>query len=275
MTIKKAKNKGPTKPRAPQPTVVMKTQFTPTTQFLLIAGIGIVLLVAIAFIAFPAPAPSSHIVSAVCGDLTCSPTESCISCPIDCGDCGEVCGDSKCRGEENCENCPEDCGTCPKKEVAVIVEKKAEVKEDPLAARKMDNNIYSVASSTNLAPGLETGEELINDSYVIVRYFYDKSCMSCTMPENLKDMVDSVVGDMNGIAVAIDYDLTTYKDPGRQFLNVDGMGIPQNPNIRIDGAPGGERSYKLFRSYSLAQWGNKSEELRKEICSMTDITPCE
>ena len=54
----------------------------------------------------------------LCGDGFCSVTESCSSCPSDCGTCPSLliavskCGDGSCSASENCTNCPSDCGTC-------------------------------------------------------------------------------------------------------------------------------------------------------------------
>jgi hypothetical protein len=51
----------------------------------------------------------------VCGDGTCDGTETCLSCPADCGSCPAVpvCGDGTCDGTETCLSCPADCGSCP------------------------------------------------------------------------------------------------------------------------------------------------------------------
>jgi 3D (Asp-Asp-Asp) domain-containing protein len=57
----------------------------------------------------PAPTPS-------CGDGLCNGTETCTSCPGDCGSCppaGPACGDGECNGTETCTSCPGDCGSCP------------------------------------------------------------------------------------------------------------------------------------------------------------------
>jgi beta propeller repeat protein len=48
-----------------------------------------------------------------CGDGTCNGTETCSSCPQDCGACPPVCGDGTCNGTETCSSCPQDCGVCP------------------------------------------------------------------------------------------------------------------------------------------------------------------
>jgi hypothetical protein len=51
----------------------------------------------------------------VCGDNTCDPNESCSSCETDCGNCGNClnsCGDGCCDSTENCNSCSLDCGTC-------------------------------------------------------------------------------------------------------------------------------------------------------------------
>ncbi|MEM1182411.1 MAG: hypothetical protein AAGM22_28955 [Acidobacteriota bacterium] len=45
-----------------------------------------------------------------CGDSSCDPTESCSSCPSDCGICS--CGNGVCSGTENCLTCGADCGPC-------------------------------------------------------------------------------------------------------------------------------------------------------------------
>jgi hypothetical protein len=47
----------------------------------------------------------------VCGNGSCSSTESCSSCAEDCGACA-VCGDHTCNGGESCSTCPGDCGAC-------------------------------------------------------------------------------------------------------------------------------------------------------------------
>ncbi len=50
-----------------------------------------------------------------CGDMVCSTSENCVSCPIDCGGCDHLppqCGDGKCAGTEHCATCPADCGKC-------------------------------------------------------------------------------------------------------------------------------------------------------------------
>jgi len=48
-----------------------------------------------------------------CGDGSCNGTETCLSCPQDCGECPPFCGDGKCNGNETCSTCPADCGECP------------------------------------------------------------------------------------------------------------------------------------------------------------------
>lgn len=50
----------------------------------------------------------------VCGNKTCDATETCKTCPIDCGACAAVCGDGSCSiASENCQTCSQDCGNCP------------------------------------------------------------------------------------------------------------------------------------------------------------------
>jgi len=47
-----------------------------------------------------------------CGDQVCEvATETCQSCPADCGACA-VCGDKACDPGEDCFNCENDCGSC-------------------------------------------------------------------------------------------------------------------------------------------------------------------
>lgn len=67
----------------------------------------------------PPPSPSPMPVRPVspppvgqqCGDGACSDTETCATCPGDCGKC-TVCGDGACNGGETCGQCPQDCGPC-------------------------------------------------------------------------------------------------------------------------------------------------------------------
>jgi hypothetical protein len=47
-----------------------------------------------------------------CGDGNCASSESCTSCPSDCGACPPSCGDGTCNGSESCSSCPADCGGC-------------------------------------------------------------------------------------------------------------------------------------------------------------------
>lgn len=49
-------------------------------------------------------------VTPVCGDDACTFSETCSSCPEDCGQC---CGDDLCLAEETCLSCEADCGSCP------------------------------------------------------------------------------------------------------------------------------------------------------------------
>lgn len=44
-----------------------------------------------------------------CGDRKCSGSETCSSCPSDCGTC---CGNGACSLDESCSACPSDCGAC-------------------------------------------------------------------------------------------------------------------------------------------------------------------
>lgn len=46
--------------------------------------------------------------SPICGDGICHDTESCLSCPSDCGSCIK-CGDRVCSDGENINNCEIDC----------------------------------------------------------------------------------------------------------------------------------------------------------------------
>ncbi|MEZ4270273.1 MAG: sugar-binding protein [Myxococcota bacterium] len=51
--------------------------------------------------------------SAFCGDGTCNGSETCGSCPKDCGDTCSSCGNGTCDAGETCSSCSKDCGTCP------------------------------------------------------------------------------------------------------------------------------------------------------------------
>ncbi|MBN2517426.1 MAG: hypothetical protein JXB14_01125 [Candidatus Altiarchaeota archaeon] len=113
--------------------------------------VGVLVIVAIGVIGWlvmgsqKEPEPKTY-----CGDGTCQLTESCSSCPNDCGECspepipiknvGEsctthrecgsgqclngkcvlktvsYCGDGACLPPETCSDCPEDCGECPSPE---------------------------------------------------------------------------------------------------------------------------------------------------------------
>jgi hypothetical protein len=42
----------------------------------------------------------------------CNGSETCSSCPVDCGACLPSCGDGTCNGSETCSSCPGDCGPC-------------------------------------------------------------------------------------------------------------------------------------------------------------------
>lgn len=48
-----------------------------------------------------------------CGDGACNGSETCSTCSADCGACAPVCGDGTCNGTETCSSCSGDCGACP------------------------------------------------------------------------------------------------------------------------------------------------------------------
>jgi hypothetical protein len=56
--------------------------------------------------------PGTFISTGVCGDFACDGSETCGTCPGDCGPCSAVCGDFACDGGETCSSCPGDCGSC-------------------------------------------------------------------------------------------------------------------------------------------------------------------
>ncbi|GFR45442.1 hypothetical protein Agub_g6838 [Astrephomene gubernaculifera] len=58
----------------------------------------------------PPPSPRPPPPARICGDGICSGSETCSTCPGDCGAC-TVCGDGVCAGGETCVTCPRDCGT--------------------------------------------------------------------------------------------------------------------------------------------------------------------
>jgi tetratricopeptide (TPR) repeat protein len=69
----------------------------------------IVCVAAIILLLMPAP------VAEACGDSKCSGSETCETCPQDCGECiADLCGNEICdiRLGETCESCEQDCGTC-------------------------------------------------------------------------------------------------------------------------------------------------------------------
>ena len=61
----------------------------------------------------------AEVVGESCGDGACSHqdgSETCETCPDDCGTCPAICGDQVCNtedGTEDCDSCPGDCGECP------------------------------------------------------------------------------------------------------------------------------------------------------------------
>lgn len=47
-----------------------------------------------------------------CRDNVCGDSESCATCPEDCGYCEISCGDGTCNADETCASCEDDCGQC-------------------------------------------------------------------------------------------------------------------------------------------------------------------
>lgn len=64
--------------------------------------------------AFSITGRPANVTAGCCGDTIChvSLSETCSSCPGDCGVCPPVCGDGTCNGTETCSSCSSDCGAC-------------------------------------------------------------------------------------------------------------------------------------------------------------------
>jgi hypothetical protein len=56
--------------------------------------------------------PTTTLCGQYCGNGICDGTETCSTCPQDCGVCAPACGDGICNGTETCSTCPQDCSAC-------------------------------------------------------------------------------------------------------------------------------------------------------------------
>jgi hypothetical protein len=184
------------------------------------------------------------------------------------GPAPEACGDGVCT--ETCSTCPQDCGVCE-----TVKEPEAPETPTPSAPtaapappaeddRTLEENIFEDTI------GIETEDGYKEDGYVIVRYFYNFECVLCSNPVNWLDVTKEIAQEMDDIVILELFNTKLNKWATDRWATT-GMDTLTPPVIRIEGMPGGEHAYKVYYGALLNDmYDSPKEELVQEICEYTD-----
>ncbi len=129
---------------------------------------------------------------------------------------------------------------------------------------ELENNVFTDTI------GIETEEAYKKEGYVIVRYFYNNNCHLCVSPVNWRNTLMDIAAEMKDVVVLEIFNSKT-QDWAKKRWGMAGIDMPADPVIRIEGAPGGEQSYRVYYGVLLSNmYDLPKEKLIVEICKFTD-----
>jgi len=174
------------------------------------------------------------------------------------------CGDGKCAARETCSSCASDCGACTKTLTQVqntLDTAASEVANAPAANAK----IYTEPL------GLEASEELMEQGYVIVRYYYAPNCDACREPVDIQAELTDLASQQSDLIALVSLNHISYPFDSKLYAGVQSVVYP--PSIRIEGISGGTPGYDLLFGYSLVQKlqdGDLMNDIGPLICEHSD-----
>ncbi len=178
----------------------------------------------------------------------------------------EKCGNSNCAATESCSSCPADCGKCAA--AKTVVQAKTTLDD---AAQEVANTPPANARIYPEPLGMDEADDLIEQGYVIIRYYYTPNCDSCREPVNIQKELTKLVSEQSDLIVLVSLNSISFPFDSERYAGVQGVVYP--PSIRIDGMSDGVRGYGLLFGYSLVQNlqdGDLLDDLGPLICEHSD-----
>jgi hypothetical protein len=155
------------------------------------------------------------------------------------------CGDGECDEPENCSGCAQDCGECE--------------------GRELEQNVFTEPLS------FLKEQELKEDGYTIVRYFYSEDCIYCFQPAYIENQLRELAANLRDIMVLVVIDTAEYRQEASKYASIDGT--IYKPFIRVEGTADGVHGYSTLWGYSLGQKledGDVTVDVAPLICKHSD-----
>jgi uncharacterized Zn finger protein (UPF0148 family) len=156
------------------------------------------------------------------------------------------CGDGYCDNGENCGNCKIDCGTCS-------------------LERDLVPNVFTEPFTH------AEDQQMKNDGYVIVRYFYYDACSPCFYPIHIENELRDIAAQMKDLMVLEIINTFDYRSEAEFKGSI--MGRVYTPSIIIEGISQ-EKSgkYALYATElgNVINSGDLAPKIAEQVCGFSD-----
>jgi hypothetical protein len=154
------------------------------------------------------------------------------------------CGDGYCDPGENCITCEYDCGACP-------------------TLRELGQNVYTEPLSYTAE------QELKEEGYVLISYFYYDSCSPCFYPVHIENELRDLAASMKDLAVF--QFINTIRQKTYADFKGKILGRVYTPSIIIEGGskPGNDPLYSGSLS-DLVNSGDLADKIKEMICERSE-----